>query len=204
MTRTFALQNTRAEAPLLFTLATLAAFLLFGKGWLADLSGPLWLLLMFGWLFAIILWAALKVVHHADCLAVKLGEPYGTLILTLSVISIEVFMISALMLGGSNNPTLARGTMFAVVMIVLNGMVGVTLLLGAAPLRAALQPPGRQRLPVRDRPAGDVEHAAAGPDGVHLRADPVPASVGLSDLHESRAIRHLPGYSNQSPPGILR
>ena len=59
------------------------------------------------------------------------GEPYGTLILTLSVISIEVLMISALMLSGSNNPTLARDTMFAVIMIVLNGMVGVTLLLGA-------------------------------------------------------------------------
>lgn len=131
MTRIFALKTIRAEAPLLFILATLAAFLLLGKGWLADLTDPLWLTLMFGWLFATILWAALKVVHHADCLAVKLGEPYGTLILTLSVISIEVLMISALMLSGSNNPTLARDTMFAVVMIVLNGMVGLTLLLGA-------------------------------------------------------------------------
>lgn len=131
MIRTSALKTARAEAPLLFILATLTAFLVFGTGWLADLSDPLWLALMFGWLFATILWAALKVVHHADCLAVKLGEPYGTLILTLSVISIEVLMISALMLGGGNNPTLARDTMFAVIMIVLNGMVGVTLLLGA-------------------------------------------------------------------------
>jgi len=45
---------------------------------LADLSDPLWLALMFGWLFATILWAALKVVHHADCLAVKLGEEKAT------------------------------------------------------------------------------------------------------------------------------
>jgi len=124
-------QMLRAEAPLAVVVATTFAFLAFGKGWLADLSNPLWLGLMFTWLFAVILWAALKVVHHADCLAVKLGEPYGTLILTLSVISIEVLMIAALMLSGSNNPTMARDTMFAVVMIVLNGMVGLTLVLGA-------------------------------------------------------------------------
>ena len=124
-------QALRAEAPLVVVLATTVTFLAFGKSWLADLSNPLWLALMFGWLFAVMLWAALKVVHHADCLALKLGEPYGTLILTLSVISIEVLMIAALMLSGSNNPTLARDTMFAVIMIVLNGMVGLTLLLGA-------------------------------------------------------------------------
>ncbi|MBK5967333.1 calcium:proton antiporter [Thiorhodovibrio winogradskyi] len=124
-------QILRDEAPLALVIATTLAFLAFGKGWLADLSNPLWLALMFGWLFVVILWAALKVVHHADCLAIKLGEPYGTLILTLSVISIEVLMIAALMMSGSNNPTLARDTMFAVVMIVLNGMVGLTLILGA-------------------------------------------------------------------------
>ena len=124
-------KTLRAEAPLAVVIATTLAFLAFGQDWLSDLSDPLWLALMFGWLFAVILWAALKVVHHADCLAIKLGEPYGTLILTLSVISIEVLMIAALMLSGGNNPTMARDTMFAVVMIVLNGMVGLTLLLGA-------------------------------------------------------------------------
>ncbi|NEX21945.1 calcium:proton antiporter [Thiorhodococcus mannitoliphagus] len=125
------IKTLRAEAPLALVIATTLAFLVFGKGWLSDLSNPLWLALMFAWLFSVILWAALKVVHHADCLAIRLGEPYGTLILTLSVISIEVLMIAALMLNGSNNPTLARDTMFAVVMIVLNGMVGLTLLIGA-------------------------------------------------------------------------
>ncbi|MEA1050174.1 calcium:proton antiporter [Lamprobacter modestohalophilus] len=123
--------RVRGEAPLLFVLATTGTFLMFGKGWLGDLSDPLWLALMFAWLFGTILWAALKVVHHADMLAERLGEPYGTLILTLAVISIEVLMIASLMFVGDNNPTLARDTMFAVVMIVLNGMVGLTLLLGA-------------------------------------------------------------------------
>jgi len=77
-----------------------------------------------------ILWAALSVVRHADCLAIKCGEPYGTLILTLAAISIEVTMISAAMLHGANNPTLARDAMFAVIMIALNGLVGLSLLLG--------------------------------------------------------------------------
>jgi Ca2+:H+ antiporter len=70
------------------------------------------------------------VVRHADCLAIKLGEPYGTLILTLSVIGMEVMMVSALMLTGNPDPTMARDTMFAVLMIVLNALVGIALLVG--------------------------------------------------------------------------
>ena len=84
----------------------------------------------FAVMFTLMLWLSFRVVHHAECLAAKLGEPYGTLILTLSVISIEVVMICALMLNGSENPTLARDTMFSVLMIVLNGMLGITLLIG--------------------------------------------------------------------------
>jgi Ca2+:H+ antiporter len=70
------------------------------------------------------------VVRHADCLAIKLGEPSGTLILTLSAISIEVVMISTAMLHGANNPTLGRDAIFAVIMIALNGLVGLSLMLG--------------------------------------------------------------------------
>src|SRR6202522_3556754 len=110
--------------------ATTALFLLFGKGWLADLSNPLWFALMLVWLFAIIMSSAFAVVHHAESLAVRLGEPLGTLVLTLSVIGIEVMMISAVMLTGEGKPALARDTMFGIVMIVLNGMVGLALLLG--------------------------------------------------------------------------
>lgn len=126
----------RSEVPLWRSETTLgvgvvAAFVFgfFGAGWMADTS-PLGLLGMTGVLFAVILAAAFGVVRHADALAVSLGEPYGTLILTLSVISIEVMMISAVMLTGADNPTMARETMYAVVMIVLNGMVGLTLLVG--------------------------------------------------------------------------
>ena len=76
------------------------------------------------------LWCAFAAVRHADSLAELLGEPYGTLILTISVIAIEVAIISAVMLNGKADPTLARDTMLAVVIIVLNGMVGLALLLG--------------------------------------------------------------------------
>ncbi|WP_270731075.1 calcium:proton antiporter [Shimia sp. Alg240-R146] len=94
-----------------------------------------WLLL--GGIFGVMLAAVFRVVHHAECLAVIFGEPYGTLILTLSVIGIEVALITAVMLTGDNNPTLARDTMFSVLMIVMNGLVGLSLLIGG--LRHGLQ-----------------------------------------------------------------
>jgi Ca2+:H+ antiporter len=125
-----ALSPLRREWPLLLSLATAALFLLFGKRWLADLSNPAWFAAMLLWPFAVILCAAFAVVRHAEGLAAKLGEPLGTLILTLSVTGIEVTMIAALMYSGHGNATLARDAMFAVVMIVLNGMVGLSLLLG--------------------------------------------------------------------------
>ncbi len=119
-----------SELALWLGAITTLVFYLFGSTWLGDLSETLWYLFMFGWLFGSMMWLSFSVVRHADYLAIKLGEPYGTLILTLSVISIEVIVISAVMLTGSDNPTLARDTMFAVLMIVLNGMVGLTLLIG--------------------------------------------------------------------------
>jgi Ca2+:H+ antiporter len=120
----------RSEFPLLIGLSTAAIFVAVGSQ-LSDLTTrALPLLAVFVWLFAVILWSAICVVRHADCLAIKLGEPYGTLILTLSAISIEVVMISTAMLHGANNPTLGRDAIFAVIMIALNGLVGLSLLLG--------------------------------------------------------------------------
>src|SRR5215831_19952613 len=88
-------------------IATVAAFLLKGRTLFADLHDPIGFALIFAWLFAVVLVACLHVVRHADGLAEIVGEPYGTLILTLSVTSIEVGSISAVMLEGTNNhPTL--------------------------------------------------------------------------------------------------
>lgn len=120
----------RAEYPLLIALATVATFLALGSRLDAISTHVLPLVGVFVWLFAVILWSAVCVVRHADCLAVKLGEPYGTLILTLSAISIEVVMISTAMLHGENNPTLGRDAIFAVIMIALNGLVGLSLVVG--------------------------------------------------------------------------
>lgn len=120
----------RSEVSLWIGTATTALFLVFGDAWVADLSNVLWYSALFAWLFVVMIWLAFGVVRHADALAIKLGEPYGTIILTLSVICIEVVMISAVMLTGEGSPTVARDTLFSVLMIVLNGMLGVTLLVG--------------------------------------------------------------------------
>ncbi len=109
---------------------TTVFFYFWGAGLLQPEAGLLIQLFCFCWLFSVMLWCAFGVVRHADCLAVILGEPYGTLILTLSVIGIEVSLIVSIMLTGGTNEPLARDTMLAVLNIVLNGMVGISLLLG--------------------------------------------------------------------------
>lgn len=115
----------------LASIGTVAAFWHWNHEIFSQLANPFGFAAILFWLFVIILGSAFAVVRHADALAEQLGEPYGTLILTLSVTAIEVMSISAVMLHGANNPTLVRDTLFGVVMIVLNGMVGLSLLLGA-------------------------------------------------------------------------
>jgi Ca2+:H+ antiporter len=80
------------------------------------------LVILFGTVFA--------AVHHAEVIAERIGEPYGTLLLTLAVTIIEVALIATIMLGEKPVPTLARDTVFAVIMIVCNGLVGVCILAG--------------------------------------------------------------------------
>jgi len=111
-------------------LATAAAYLLLPHWFEDPAATPVRSILLFAGLFAVILWSAFSVVRHADCLAILLGEPLGTIILTLAVIGIEATMISTIMLVGDANPELGRDTMFSVLMLVLNGLVGITLLVG--------------------------------------------------------------------------
>lgn len=80
--------------------------------------------------FAGALLAAIATARHAEHLAVLFGEPYGTLILTLSAIALEIATIATVMLHGENNPLIGRDTMFSVLMIVLNGVIGAGLLIG--------------------------------------------------------------------------
>ncbi len=70
-------------------------------------------------------------VHHAEVVAHRVGEPYGTLVLALAVTLIEVALIVSLMIaGGADAAALARDTVFAAVMIILNGIIGLCLLVG--------------------------------------------------------------------------
>lgn len=70
-------------------------------------------------------------VHHAEVVAHRVGEPYGTLVLAIAVTVIEVSLIVSLMLsGGADTATLARDTVFAAVMIILTGIIGLCLLIG--------------------------------------------------------------------------
>ncbi|MEX0746158.1 MAG: hypothetical protein WD118_11200 [Phycisphaeraceae bacterium] len=120
-----------AEAPVVTGIATLVIVYALQQPLFADLHNYPLTLLLFLWLFGTMLWCAFGAVRHADAIAARLGEPYGTLVLTLSVIVIEVSLIASVMLNGDNNPTLARDTMFATLMIVLNFMVGLALVIGA-------------------------------------------------------------------------
>ena len=79
-------------------------------------------MILFGTVFA--------AVHHAEMIAERIGEPFGTLLLTLAVTIIEVALIATIMLGDKPAPTLARDTVFAVIMIVCNGLVGICIFFG--------------------------------------------------------------------------
>ncbi|QIM23098.1 ionic transporter y4hA [Phycicoccus sp. HDW14] len=95
--------------------------------WGRDL-GPV-LVLVVALLLAL---AVLAAVHHAEVVAHRVGEPFGSLVLAVAVTVIEVSLIVTLMLsGGDEAATLARDTVFAAVMITVNGIMGLSLLLGA-------------------------------------------------------------------------
>src|SRR5579871_4360872 len=104
--------------PLLAVLL-FAAVTAVGYGFSPSTGGVLFavvlLVILFGTVFA--------AVHHAEVIAHRIGEPFGTLLLTLAVTIIEVALIATIMLGEKEVPTLARDTVFAVVMIVCNGRV---------------------------------------------------------------------------------
>jgi Ca2+:H+ antiporter len=86
--------------------------------------------LIFLVVFSVIIYAALGVVHHAELLAYKFGEPYGTMILTLSAVTVEIIMIATMMMHGDADPAIARDTIFSTLMILLNGLTGLIMLIG--------------------------------------------------------------------------
>jgi Ca2+:H+ antiporter len=92
-------------------------------------AANLWVWLAIGTLLLVIIGAAMRVAHHAEMLALKLGEPYGTMILTLSAVAVEVVILAIIMLS-SDNPTLARDTVYSALMLDINGILGVSAIIG--------------------------------------------------------------------------
>ncbi|WHA42022.1 calcium:proton antiporter [Agrobacterium larrymoorei] len=88
-------------------------------------------------LIAVIVAVSMRVAHHAEILASKVGDPYGTMILTLSAVAVEV-LILAIIMSESTSPTLVRDTIYSAVMIDINGILGIAALLGG--LRHGEQP----------------------------------------------------------------
>ena len=93
-------------------------------------ASVLWQVLAFLVLAGLILACAFRAIHYAEKLGARFGAPYDTLILTLSMLSIEVSLLASVMLTGSPDPTLPRDTMFAAMMLTLNAVVGSVLLVG--------------------------------------------------------------------------
>ena len=80
-------------------------------------------------LIAAIVCASLRVAHHAEQLAERVGDPYGTMILTLSAVLVEV-VILAIMMSNQASPTLVRDTIYSAVMLDINGILGLAALMG--------------------------------------------------------------------------
>lgn len=80
-------------------------------------------------LIGVIVWVSMRVAHHAEILAHKVGDPYGTMILTLSAVLVEVVILAIMMSNGAS-PTLVRDTIYSAVMLDINGLIGLAALLG--------------------------------------------------------------------------
>lgn len=105
----------------------IAAAAMLALSWGQTLAAPL---LVIGG--ALLIGSVLAAVHHAEVVAHRVGEPFGSLVLAVAVTVIEVALIVTLMLSGkSDTATLARDTVFSAVMITMNGIVGLSILVGA-------------------------------------------------------------------------
>jgi len=117
----------RLPVPSWSLVVPVAACVLLAAVWAQPLG---WILLPV--VCAALIAAVIVSVHHAEVVALRVGEPFGTLVLAMAVTEIELALIGSIMLsGGSAASTLARDTLFATVMIVCNGVVGICLVSGA-------------------------------------------------------------------------
>ncbi len=119
------MKHWRKSLPIWSILAPVAALVIYGvdnfmPGTIMDII-----------LTIVLMVSVLAGVHHAEVVAHKVGEPFGTLILALAITTIEVSLIVSLMIaGGESTHGLARDTVYAAVMIILTGIIGLCLVLG--------------------------------------------------------------------------
>ena len=117
----------KAEFPISLALIVLGLGFTLEHSAVEHGGAMLWGLLLV--ILAAIIGVAFRIAHHAEVLALRFGEPYGTLILTLAAVSVEV-VILVVLLQGAPNPTLARDTVFAAVMFDINGILGIAAIVG--------------------------------------------------------------------------
>ncbi|MCK4442338.1 MAG: calcium:proton antiporter, partial [Sulfurovaceae bacterium] len=122
----YLLKAISKEYALFISIITLILFSVYEHTLVESMLGNI---LGFSVLFAVIIYASLAVAHHAELLAEKFGEPYGTLILTISAVTVEV-MIIAIMILHSHNPLLARDTIYSAIMLDINGLLGISAIIG--------------------------------------------------------------------------
>ncbi|GIF70578.1 calcium:proton antiporter [Asanoa siamensis] len=127
-TRRAYLTNWTVSVPIVALIALLLT-------WGRELSGPVVVVVSL-----CLAGAVLAAVHHAEVVAARVGEPFGSLVLAVAVTFIEVALIVTLMISGTPEKTasLARDTVFSAVMITCNGIVGLCLLVGALRRRIAV------------------------------------------------------------------
>ena len=117
-------------ARLVIAWVTVALFLLFGSTWLADPISTTAAAVLFLWLFATMVWSAFGAIKVADTLAEILGEPLGSLVLTLTIICLEGVLIGIAIMTSDSGATIGRDTLFGANMIMINFAGGLALFLG--------------------------------------------------------------------------
>lgn len=115
---------------LIFAWVTVVIFLLFGKQWIGDTMSGALAATLFIWLFVTMVWSAFGAIKVADKLAEILGEPLGSLVLTLTIIGLEGVLIGIAILTSDSGATMGRDTLFGANMIMINLAGGLALFLG--------------------------------------------------------------------------
>jgi len=120
------LKNFSREYPLFLSIIALVSLSIYEHTLAQTLIGNIVGFLV---VFGVIIYSSMSVAHHAELLAEKFGEPYGTMILTMSAVIVEIVIISIMMLH-EHNPTLARDTIYSAIMLDINGLLGFAAIVG--------------------------------------------------------------------------